>query len=1328
MTVTCAVAAEKALEHGFRNPPHDAKPYTWWHWVDGNVTREGITGDLEAMTETGVGGALMFNIGGFFPEGPEKFMDESWLALVDHAVREAGRLGLDFGVHNCDGWSESGGPWITPETSMKELSWSVTEVAGPKRYDAVLPRPHANLDFYRDIAVLAYPASGGGRLNGAASGVKVTSGGKGDAARLIDGDPSKGVTFHPTARGNHVTFAFAKPKAVRSIVFRGLNRYALDRDFATTLEVSKDGETFEPVMRFTINWDTRRSKLPVTVACDDAEGRVFRLTFRNPWPLAIGEVELHDTARVHFYEAKAGWLRCRGHGGEARYFQTYPGADRHRSLPAGQVLSREDVRLITGKLKEDRLAWNVPPGRWHILRLGYTSNGHINRPATPAGTGLECDKLDPAVVRFHLDRYVGKLIERNAPLVGKSLTMFETDSWECEVQNWTEGLEKRFEDEMGYDILRFMPLIAEGIVMDSPDISERALRDWRKFLADQISEKYFATVAAYAKKHDLVYVAETSGRQQYLYDPIRYQRNSAIPMGEFWVDTGPGQGVRIDNRVAASVAHIAGKRYVASEAYTSSPRVARWQNHPYTLKALGDKAFCHGVNKLIFHTFAHQPRGDLRPGFTMALWGLHFNRGNTWWEPGRAWIETINRTQFMLQEGRFVADVLHFLGDDVPERLGWGRELTPPLPFGYDFDGCDAEALRDARVEDGELVLASGMRYRVLLLPDRTTMCPDTLAHVERLVRGGVTLVGPRPVQSPSLRDVGKGDRGVAELAGKVWGACDGEAVKESRYGKGRVFWGLTFQEIFDRLSLAPDFDHDGVDGELLAIHRQAGDADAYFVSNQAGKTTEARCAFRVTGRVPELWDPATGGVQRQAVYREVEGRTIVPLRLDPSGSAFVVFREPATVSPVVAVRCGSETLLHTQLGKRREAVENLAARNGFADVSGTFTMTFWARPTADVVLPKPALSGTAGLKGQRYVVYPGQGEARYGEGHAAAGVSVGRNGVAVFEHSARYLPALAVHRTPLADWTHVAVVYRDGQPTVFIDGRAVVTGLKSRYVVHPSSKPGGGSQAFAGSVKDVRVFDRALEGGEVVELAERRTFDLRPDRGPDIVLSLAGGNRIAATVRLAGRYVLERRDGSTQTVNVDALPDDVPVEEAWEVRFPEGLGAPTSVTIERLLSFTEHTHPGVKHFSGTATYRKTFKLAEDLFGEDRVLTLDLGDVQVLAEVVINGREAGILWKPPFCVDATNLLRPGQNELVVKVTNLWPNRLIGDARHPDGVDWQDRKPFPKAWPDWLREGKPRPAGPRITFSSRKVYGPGESLLPSGLLGPVVIRPGVKLSL
>jgi len=1327
LLITGGVAVAKdMLERGFRDPPHDAKPYTWWHWVDGNVTREGITGDLEAMAEAGVGGALMFNIGGFFPDGPERFMDESWLKLVDHAVREAGRLGLDFGVHNCDGWSESGGPWITPETSMKELTWSITEVEGPKLYDAKLQPPHANIDFYRDIAVLAYPVPAGGRLNRAGAGVTVSTSGKGNAMRLIDGNASTGVTFHPGSKANHITFTFAEPKTVRSIVFRGMNRYVLDRDFATMLGVSEDGGSFEPVTRFTVNWDTRRGTLPVTVACNDTKGRVFRLSFRNPWPLAIGEIELHDTARVHFYEAKAGWLRCRGHGGEARYFQAYPGADRHRALPAGQVLSRKDVRVLTGNLKQDRLAWDVPAGRWHILRLGYTSNGHENRPATPAGTGLECDKLDPDVVRFHLDQYVGELIRRNGPLVGKALTMFETDSWECEVQNWTAGLEKRFEQAMGYDIIRFMPLIAEGIVMDNADVSERALRDWRKFLADQISEKYFATVAAYAEQHDLVYVAETSGRQQYLYDPIRYQRNSAIPMGEFWIDTGPGQGVRIDNRVAASVAHITGKRYVASEAYTASPRVARWQNHPFALKALGDKAFCHGVNKLIFHTFAHQPRGDLRPGFTMALWGLHFNRGNTWWEPGRAWIETINRTQFMLQEGRFVADVLHFLGDDVPERLGWASELTPPLPFGYDFDGCDAEALGDARVEDGELVLASGTRYRVLLLPDRTSIRPDTLADVERLVRGGVTLVGPRPFQSPSLRDLDEGDRRVAALADKVWGRCDGRADKENRHGKGYVFWGHTFEKIFEYLDLAPDFDHDGVDGELLAIHRRTGDADAYFVSNQAGKTMEARCAFRVTGRVPELWDPATGEIRRQAVYRETEGRTIVPLRLDPAESVFVVFREPADAAPVVAVWRGGETLIHTELGKRRETVEDLAAKNSFAGVSDTFTMAFWVRPAGNVILPKPSQSGTAGLKGQHYPVYPDQGEARYGEGHAAAGVSVGRNGVAVFEHSARYLPALAVHRATLTDWTHVAVIYREGQPTLYVNGRAATTGLKSRYVVHPSSGQGG--RAFAGGMKDLRVFDRALGAGEVAELADRDALETGPGRGPDVVLSTDGGGQTVATIQRPGQYAIERADGVTRIVPVESLPADVVVGGPWEVRFPAGTGAPESITLDKLMSLSDHTRPGVKYFSGTATYRKTFSLPGDLFGKERVLTLDLGDVQVMAELTVNGESAGILWKPPFRIDATNLLRPGRNELVVKVTNLWPNRLIGDARHPKEMKWQERKPFPKAWPAWLHGGKPRPATPRISFSSRKVYAPDDSLLPSGLLGPVVVRAGARVSL
>lgn len=1116
------------LQQAFENPPESAKPLTWWHWIDGNVTKPGITRDLEAMKRAGLGGCYLFSIGGYFPEGPLKFRQEEWYDMLGHTVKEAERLGLVFGVHNCDGWSEAGGPWITPETSMKELTHARVDATGPSRFEASLPTPPSKENFYRDIAVVAFRLPAGERINGPASGTRVSgSVSASELKSLGDGQLQPRAMFPLSATGHRIEFDLGAPRPLRTMILHNVTGYVADEDFPAQVEASADGKAWQPAGKFSFSWDTADGTKPITVALGELNTRFLRLSFTNLWPVGIGEVELSSAARLHFAEAKAGWLRCRGHGGEARNYARYPGPDRHLQPPADHVVSGNEVLDLTAKLTSDgRLTWDVPVGHWRILRVGYTSNGRSNKPATPAGRGLECDKLDAKVVRAHLDQYVGQLVQRFGPAVGKTFAAVETDSWECDVQNWTAGLEQRLKQRIGIEIAPWLPLLIEGWIVDSPDASERMLWDWRRFLADQFAESFFSEVGRYLREKGLTYVIEGSGRQMYLYDPIGYQRPGDVPMGEFWLNTGAGQGVRVDNKVAASTAHITGGRIVASESYTASAPFAKWQNHPYSLKPLGDRAYCAGVNRFVFHTFAHQPYDVTGPGFTMAIWGLNCNRANTWWEPGRAWMRYLARCNHLLQEGRFFADVLWFIGEDVPNRIGWRDELDPPLPRGYDFDGCDATALLQAKVEDGRIVLPSGMSYRVLLLANRPTMRPAVLRKIAELVSAGAVVVGPRPQQSPSLADVGDGDREVKDLGERIWGPCDGRTVKEHAAGNGHVYWGLSFPDLFSRLGLAPDFDWEAQSGdaEVLYIHRRVGEAEVYFISNQKLRPEPITARFRVAGRQPEMWDPITGSTTRPAVYQATASGVEMNLSLDPAGSVFVVFREPAPARHVVKV---------------------------------------------------------------------------------------------------------------------------DGELDLAFD-------------------PGGG---------------------------------------------------LVARVRQPGGRTLEFSDGSRREVPGRDVPLPMEITGPWQVAFPPNLGAPASASFAELVSWTKRPEDGIRYFSGTATYTREFELSAERVGPGREAWLDLGDVQVIAEVRLNGQDLGILWKPPFRLDATPALKPGANRLEVRVTNLWPNRMIGDEQLPDSMKWLAKRALPQRWPDWVLRGEPRPDG-RVTFCTRKVYAKDDPLLNSGLLGPV----------
>ena len=1134
---------DRSLDEAFRNPSAASRPMTWWHWMNGNVTKEGITADLAAMQRVGLRGCLAFNVNLDLPQGPAIFMQPRWLELVDHAVSEAKRLGLEFGVHNCDGWSQAGGPWISPEQSMKVLAWTTTTVEGARPFSEVLAAPRAVGGFYRDLAVIAYPTPDGETLGGASI--------RGDAPnlpRLIDGDLKTTLAFAPAGEAGHLLeFVYDQPITARSLTIGNFAPYKSSRQIEATLEVSADGTTFKPVTSFDLNWSTLYYPVKkVTVGFEPVTGRVFRLRFHNAWPIELGEVAFSDAARVHYWEAQAGWARQRQHGGETLAMRASPGPDNTLPVEASRRLDPKDVRVFRDRLDDQgRLTWDLPAGRWTLLRLGYTTTGKTNGPATDEGRGLECDKLDRATVRYHFEQYLGKLLDRYGSENGPAFGIFEVDSWESGLQNWTVGLDVDFQKATGYDLLTWMPLLTEGVIIDSYDHSRRMLWDWRRFLADRISEHYYGEIAKFADERQLQSVVEASGRQMFLYDPITYQRHSKIPMGEFWNAVRPryGGGVRVDNRVAASTAHLMGKRYVASEAYTTSPHLANWTNHPFLLKPLGDKAFCDGVNQIIFHTFAHQPWNQVRPGMTMGHWGGQFHRNNTWWEPGRAWIQYISRCQSLLQSGRFSADVLFYLGEEVPNRLAGRDELNPPLPAGYDFDGCDFQALLEARVEKGRIVLPSGMEYRLLLLPAATTMRPHVIDRLEQLLQDGAMILGAPPTSSPSLKDAENADALVRETAKRLWNTPDTDRVA----GSGRIFRDRSFEQVFRALDLPPDFAYQSnlPDAEVLYLHRKKDAADFYFLSNQQSLTVQALCKFRVTGKVPELWDPVSGTITPLAVYREEGKQTVVPVTLDPNGSVFIVFRAPS-------------------------------------------------------------------------------------------------NGKALHE--------VALNGTPVVSTSHLT-----------------------------------------------------------------RTSAVRPQ---EMTRNATG----TPTMYLAhnGEYSFRTASGKTLRHTTDQVPFPLPVAGPWRVTFPKKTGAPESIVLKNLQPLNAHSEFGVRHFSGTATYRTNFLVPQDRFREGVRTFLDLGEVQVMAEIAINGKPVGILWKPPFKIDISDSVKPGENDISIRVTNLWVNRLIGDAHFPESAKRKVLETGVRLiaqWPDWLLRGEEVPA-PRIAFAARASYSKDDPLSPSGLVGPV----------
>jgi hypothetical protein len=1153
-----------SLESGFLNPPDSARPQTWWHWMNGNITQAGITADLEAMKQIGLGGATIVNVDCGIPRGPVTFMSPEWRADFKFAVQEANRVGLKLCVENCAGWSSSGGPWITPEHAMQHVVSSEVVVTGPTNFTAALALPPTRLDFYHDIAVLAFPTPAGGE-------------------KIQD------------------------------------------------LE-AKDGDNGGFVM-----------SSPATPNAPDS------------------------------------------------------------------VIRREAMVDLTSRLQAGgRLEWDVPKGRWTILRVGCTPTGVNNHPAPREGEGLECDKLSQAALDAHWAGFMQKILNDLGPLAGETLDSSLIDSYEVGGQNWTENFREEFRKRRGYDPLKFLPAFT-GRVVDNPEVSERFLWDVRRTIADLFAENYYGHFDELCRQHGLMSAVEPYTGP---FESLQSGAPLHVVMGEFWSGNHGDPSVKL----AASVAHIYGKTIVGAESFTASPEHGRWQNDPYSLKTLGDLMFCQGVNRYTFHRYAMQPWTNRWPGMTMGPWGIHFERTETWWSQGKPWIDYITRCQFLLQQGRAAEDAAYFDGQSAPVEM---RSGNPALPDGYDYDAVDADVLlHGATVRNGRLTLASGANYAVLILPpDDINMTPQMLECLRKLVRAGATVVGPRPRHSPSLQGYPQCDARVKKGADELWGKCNGSIVQENVCGQGRIVWGKSLAEVLASQSLKPDFEFQGASAatKLAYTHRIAGASDIYFVSNQRWRFDSAECTFRVSGKGPELWHPDTGVIEPAPVWSASAGRTTVRLDFDPAGSVFVIFRHPSDgADHLVAVkRNGPEVAttkplelriikaVYSPVPSRNESRLDVTARVKALVAGGT------RRIPADNEMAgeDPAVNIVKRLR-LEFCLNGGQQTEEVQEGETLE-IPAGAEIVQALYGDLRAETASA-------------------NQTVDLTSKLADLAKHVELEVSVNNELAGRDPAF-GIPKELRV-DYTLDGKpgqETVREGDTLTLPatLSIGQAPAWETSVAADGSPVVTAWSDGRVTLRTADGKVLSAIASDVPAPQTVTGPWKLNLPPDWGAPPSVTLEQLISWTDHTNDGVRYFSGTATYEKGIEIPADRLTPGRELWLDLGAVKNFAEVSLNGQDLGVLWKPPFRVNITRAATPGVNELVVKVTNLWPNRLIGDEQLPPDCEWNGQQL--KEWPQWLLDGQPSPTG-RLTFTTWHHYTKDSPLLESGLLGPVTLRTAERI--
>lgn len=722
----CAASHAQMTEQGFRNPPTWARPWVYWFWLNSNITKHGITADLEAMQRAGVGGVLIMEVDQGAPVGPVDFAGPQWREMFQHVLREAARLGLAVNMNNDAGWCGSGGPWMPAHLSMQKVTIAEREVQGPGRVEGPLPMPPIVANHYREICVLAFPSTGAYRL--------------------------------PDVQG--------KAAYVR-------------RDL---------GE-----------------------------------------PAGLPEA------------------------------------------PPDAIVQRGRILDLTSRLRADgTLDWEAPVGRWTILRVGHTSTGAMNAPAPATGRGLESDKLSKEATEAHFAGLMGKIIADSPALAGKVLVATHIDSWETGSQNWTPRMREEFTRRRGYDPLPFLPILA-GRVVESPMVSERFLWDLRLTISDLLLENYAAHFRTLAQRHGMRLTIEAYGDTTV--DNMAYAGRCDEPMAEFWSSPLYGAAGTVAEMVSAG--HTYGKRIIGAEAFTADSN-ERWQLHPGNIKAMGDWAFCEGINRFVFHRYAMQPWRDRRPGMSMGPWGLHYERTQTWWDHSLAYHRYLARCQYLLQQGLPVVDLLYMAPEGAP------RSFNAPPGVGrgqYRADGCSAEVvLTRLKVKDGRFVLPDGMSYRVLVLPGGETMTPALLKRIGELAEQGGLIVGTLPSRSPSLTGYPQCDEEVARLA---------ERLRVS----GKIITERSVEQVLAERGIAPDFAADRV---LNYAHRRIGAADIYFVANRSENPVTAVCTFRVTGRAPDLWDPVTGRVERVAHFAAMQGGTRLRLHLEGSGAVFVVFRSPA--------------------------------------------------------------------------------------------------------------------------------------------------------------------------------------------------------------------------------------------------------------------------------------------------------------------------------------------------------------------------------------------------------------------------------------------------
>lgn len=850
--ISQSLAQKNSVISDFKNPPKESQLHIWWHWMQGNITKEGITKDLEAMKANGISQATILNVGLIknkdYGVKPVKFNSEEWHQMFAHALTEAQRLNIKIGAHNCDGWSASGGPWVTPQNAMKTLTWSKTMIEGGKNQTIMLKKPFINHNYYQNIAVIAIKDDKNpSQFQGSNPQFY-----KNDTLlpqSICDGSLTGGFLVK---WGNEIKINLSRPLEVNKLGLALLKPFTwIDAQKVTmvfTLHTSNDGKSYAPHQDITI---TGYNRLDIQ-SFKNVKSKYFKLTLNSfPWedsyfPLFVSEIELLKDDEKPLFENLIPNLLAK------TSFVKGSGIYEYKTDSLNKIFSQTDVIDVTKHLSvENSLNYNLPSGKWTLIQIGYTASVAKNAPATAEGEGLECDKMDTSALNHHFNNYSQKLINTAGTLTGNTFKFLLIDSWECGFQNWTHTFATEFEQKRGYSLMSYLPILC-GYPLKSAAETDAFLYDFRKTMAELIEQNYYAHFKKLCHQKGLELHAEViyGGTLYPPLDVLKAYQHADMPMFEFWAGHNANSipeyklGRKPDFDITAAAALFYDKKLVGAEAYTS---MAHYSETPYDLKPFGDQAYTNGINQFILHSYVHQPTDSL-PGFTLGDFASHFNRNNTWFAQSKAWSLYHQRIQHYLQKGTIQAQVLSYMGDQLPlvfdNNLSFWPYYIKNLPINQDI------LINKLSVENNKLKFRNN-QFEAIYLPKNISITYQTLLRINEMLEKGVLVIGTKPRLIFSMQDNESDKKAANAMLNTLW--------DEKNYIKNLIKSDDLQQNVGQLIPEAIKFNTPS--DTLLYTHRATDKEDIFFVQNPKNKVNTSKMAFKTNKLYSYMLNPINGDV-----------------------------------------------------------------------------------------------------------------------------------------------------------------------------------------------------------------------------------------------------------------------------------------------------------------------------------------------------------------------------------------------------------------------------------------------------------------------------------